>query len=228
MKAFTLAETLITLGIIGIVAALTIPTVISKYNQKVFATAFKKQYSVLNDTIGFLELNDGLTECYQTTYTCPTDTDPDNKCYTSKNNDCKALKSQLISTLKLTPLKNQKFTYATRNDVKAAGGTFVLTAYNYDAHTSIMDAYMFPDGAVVLFTYNQQNDCMDVAFVIDTNGRKGPNKWGYDVFWLALAQRNGRLRLSDELASLSEKGGSLPRNILINKWGNEFKTRVWK
>ena len=40
--AFTLAEVLITLGIIGIVAALTIPNVTSKYRKKVVETELKK------------------------------------------------------------------------------------------------------------------------------------------------------------------------------------------
>lgn len=34
-KGFTLAEVLITLGIIGIVAALTLPSLIQKYQEKV-------------------------------------------------------------------------------------------------------------------------------------------------------------------------------------------------
>ncbi len=33
-KAFTLAETLITLGVIGVVAALTLPTLINSYKNK--------------------------------------------------------------------------------------------------------------------------------------------------------------------------------------------------
>lgn len=44
-KAFTLAEVLITLGIIGVVAAMTIPTLIGKYQEKQFKTAYKKAYS---------------------------------------------------------------------------------------------------------------------------------------------------------------------------------------
>ena len=45
--AFTLAEVLITLGIIGIVAALTIPVLYSKYQQKVTETRFERVYSYL-------------------------------------------------------------------------------------------------------------------------------------------------------------------------------------
>ena len=51
LKAFTLAEVLITLMIIGIVAALTIPSVISNYQQQEFKTGLKKAVSVLNEAI---------------------------------------------------------------------------------------------------------------------------------------------------------------------------------
>ena len=44
--AFTLAEVLITLGIIGIVAAITLPTLINKYQKNVATTKLKKLYSV--------------------------------------------------------------------------------------------------------------------------------------------------------------------------------------
>lgn len=40
--AFTLAEVLITLGIIGVVAAMTLPTVVNKYREKETVTKLKK------------------------------------------------------------------------------------------------------------------------------------------------------------------------------------------
>ncbi len=46
--AFTLAEVLITLGVIGVVAALTIPTLISKHRAEVTMTKIKKFYSVMS------------------------------------------------------------------------------------------------------------------------------------------------------------------------------------
>ncbi len=39
---FTLAEVLITLGIIGVIAALTLPNLIANYQKKVWATQLKK------------------------------------------------------------------------------------------------------------------------------------------------------------------------------------------
>lgn len=46
-KGFTLAEVLITLVIIGVIAAMTIPTLINKTNEQETVTAVKKAYSVL-------------------------------------------------------------------------------------------------------------------------------------------------------------------------------------
>lgn len=49
--AFTLAEVLITLGIIGVVAALTLPNLIADYRASVVETRLKKFYSVMNQAI---------------------------------------------------------------------------------------------------------------------------------------------------------------------------------
>lgn len=50
-KAFTLAEVLITLGIIGVVAAMTIPTLIANYQKKQTALGVKKAYTELNQIV---------------------------------------------------------------------------------------------------------------------------------------------------------------------------------
>lgn len=50
-KAFTLAEVLITLGIIGVVAALTLPTLMANYRKHVVVTKLQKIYSVMNQAI---------------------------------------------------------------------------------------------------------------------------------------------------------------------------------
>ena len=47
--AFTLAEVLITLGIIGVVAALTIPTLISNHRKKVYVTQLKKSVNTISN-----------------------------------------------------------------------------------------------------------------------------------------------------------------------------------
>ena len=47
-NAFTLAEVLITLGIIGVIAAMTLPTLVQKQQEKVTVSRLKKAYSALS------------------------------------------------------------------------------------------------------------------------------------------------------------------------------------
>ena len=63
-KAFTLAEVLITLGIIGIVAAMTIPTLVAKYQEKVTVTRFKWVYSTLANAFTMAVAENGAIETW--------------------------------------------------------------------------------------------------------------------------------------------------------------------
>lgn len=58
-KAFTLAEVLITLGIIGVVASLTIPTLISNYQKEQTVTQLKKNYTAISQAIKQSEIENG-------------------------------------------------------------------------------------------------------------------------------------------------------------------------
>ena len=59
--AFTLAEVLITLGIIGVVAAMTLPTLINNIEDRHFKSAFKKQYSVISQAMQIAYIEEGIT-----------------------------------------------------------------------------------------------------------------------------------------------------------------------
>ena len=60
--AFTLAEVLIALGIIGVVAALTLPSVVANYKEKQLTTAWKKAYSdVANAALLMSQNNEDLS-----------------------------------------------------------------------------------------------------------------------------------------------------------------------
>ena len=66
VAAFTLAEVLITLAIIGIVAALTIPNIIQSYKKTVVETRLKRAYSLVNQAIRLSEIDNGPTESWDT------------------------------------------------------------------------------------------------------------------------------------------------------------------
>ncbi len=58
-RAFTLAEVLITLGIIGVVASLTMPALTASYQKKVTVTRLQKFYSVMNQAVTLSEVENG-------------------------------------------------------------------------------------------------------------------------------------------------------------------------
>jgi hypothetical protein len=57
------------LGIIGVVAALTLPTLISNYQKHVYVAQLKKSVSVLSNGFKLMMAHDGVTELKDTTDT---------------------------------------------------------------------------------------------------------------------------------------------------------------
>ena len=58
--AFTLAEVLITLGVIGVVAALTLPTLIQNYQKHVAVNRLKVVYNIMSNVIRRAEADFGI------------------------------------------------------------------------------------------------------------------------------------------------------------------------
>lgn len=61
-SGFTLAEVLITLGIIGVVATVTIPTLISGYKKNEYSTRLKKFYSSIQQARVMYNVQNGTTD----------------------------------------------------------------------------------------------------------------------------------------------------------------------
>ena len=59
-KAFTLAEVLITLGIIGVVAAMTMPTLMANYRKSVVENKLKASYSIISNAVKMAEVENGM------------------------------------------------------------------------------------------------------------------------------------------------------------------------
>jgi len=64
--AFTLAEVLITIGVIGVVAAMTIPTLISNYQKRAWTAQLQKTYAVLNQGFRRMLADDNVSALSQT------------------------------------------------------------------------------------------------------------------------------------------------------------------
>ena len=166
---FTLAEVLITLAIIGVVAAMTMPTLINNTNGAQFKTAYKKAMSVLSQAV---VMNIAL-EDYDFAGTTsnapsaageePTDTGISSlyRIFAERTN------GELVSGDELTDYK-----VAIKNDgTDASGETPVaIAANNY--------VFRFQDGIVFTFDGSKGN-CTEATPCkgwIDANGTKGPNR----------------------------------------------------
>lgn len=59
-KGFTLSEVLITLGIIGVVAALTLPILVQKYKKLVVENKLRRAYSIVSQAVKYAEAENGV------------------------------------------------------------------------------------------------------------------------------------------------------------------------
>ena len=215
-KGFTLAEVLITLGIIGIIAALTIPHLISKWQRAAFNSAFKKNYSVLQNAINAASNDEGLN-CYA--YEAK-------GAYEAQTNDCPALIEYIANTIGLQPIKtNRNKLYPSATEVLNKGGSSLSNSCSFPSRFST--PYVMKNGTYVYFFPNR-SDYYGASLILDINGESGPNKWGYDVYFMIMSNRNGMsVTLTDEYGSLVNKGGLFPRTILRNQTKNTNFDKLW-
>ena len=194
---FTLAEVLITLGIIGVVAAMTIPTLIANTNGAKFRSQFKKTLSTLNQA-GLMSQAQYDFDYAGTASAC----NPNVATAATENPDsvmsfCAILNGTLTGQTYNGPVTNLR-----RNTTDREGDS-TATAYNivnaadgvintFDGGYTNFLAYTLADGSIVAFhpkaagcelpigrrmnadaIKNQLSEC--VGF-IDVNGTTLPNK----------------------------------------------------
>lgn len=165
---FTLAEVLITIGIIGIVAALTLPSVIGNYKEKETITKLKKVYATLSVANQVMVIEHG------TDYTCRL-CKYDLNSAPSGDDFRKSIEKEFIKNLNITrecPPGIQKATCFSPN---AYGG---INSNNYGMLTT-NNSYLLQDGTAIQFNVNGDTS---MEIVADINGKKGPNKYGIDTF----------------------------------------------
>lgn len=162
-RAFTLAEVLITLGIIGVVAAITMPVLISKYRAQVFESQFKKAYSSVQNATKMLVEQD-ISPYYD---------------FATVTSDVLQKQTDLYAKIMLgtiCPDRNQK-----------CGGNWKNLTGKTGAHVgaiSASKAFMLNDGMLVLIGHYHW-------IFVDINGpNKGPNRSGYDWHVFRITEDN--------------------------------------
>ena len=210
---FTLAEVLITLSIIGIVAAMTLPSLTNKYQHKVLESQFKKSYANLQTAINTVNSENGIPyECYTLKY-------GGNYYYTQCNEFWPKVLEQYKTAKECGNWRKPqcRSKYKSKAEVIAAGGFINNTACSFaiDSYT----AYNLNDGSIIYLFKNASgyNSHNGLFFGIDVNGKKGPNKWGYDLFYLNLYKRNQKAPVLGLTAvcELLEKGGISAEEMML-------------
>ena len=182
--AFTLAEVLITLAVIGIVAALTLPGLIQNHNEKAWSTAKDLWEKKLTETVRRMNV-DGVmtghdsTEDFMDTFkqymkvikTC--DNTDINKCYSPKvvttgsNEEPMEVETDSLTSASSMGLSDWQTNTNTMSFV-VADGTTVIMAYQPEC------PYADP-----IEDTGSQVSCM--GYMVDVNGKKGPNRVGKDI-----------------------------------------------
>ena len=162
--AFTLAEVLITLGIIGVVAAMTMPALIGNYQKKQTVSALKKAYTTLAQAVKLSELSNGEVEYWDF----------------SLSGD--KFFNQYLS--QFTTINNSTFNKQDINWKYLNGNDCVDNVCTGSSHIVFLS-----DGSLLMLSRNARTDLKAIA--IDINGLKKPNTVGKDLFFFWITKYNG-------------------------------------
>ncbi len=200
--AFTLAEVLITLAIIGIVAALTIPTLIQNYQERAWGTASQVFQRKLGEALRVMNVQgtlagyttteafvDELSKHIKITRIC--DNDDITTCFADKV----TWDGEEVEMSKIKTSKNfGKDDWDTNTvAVQFANGVNGVIAYNPDCRQN-----QFSNDVITVGETGISTDCL--AMLYDVDGFKNPNNRGddlRDIGNIALDGSNCAIELSD-------------------------------
>lgn len=164
LRGFTLAEVLITLGVIGVVAALTLPTLIKNYQKHVLVNQLKKAVSVFEQGMQKMIIDESVDNLKQLPMF-----DMDNGCYQN------GYGSLIGETLLKKYFKILKFSY---DEFEAK---YLDENLGEDSSSDPAPVYM-SDGTIYYIDGCYSSNWIAGSVIIDVNGTKKPNQWGRDVF----------------------------------------------
>ena len=179
-NGFTLAEVLITLVIIGVIASMTIPTLMNNTQKQEFVSQLTKTYSTLSQ---------GLNQIWNNNDTAPGD-------YEFFNDH-----NFLDEFAKVSNIEKKCDTISAcigediNSNHKRLNGLPLNSSWISDGKTVITaDGQMISFVKTVMNTYGlSAEDTANIMgrFVVDINGNKNPNKIGVDTFYFYLIKGKG-------------------------------------
>lgn len=190
-NAFTLAEVLITLGVIGVVAVMTLPTLINEHRISQWETALKRDYTVLSQ--GFRKMMaDYGCDTIECTGILTTTTDEEGNIVGDHDRLDQAIRStfQVVKSYKRGEFEQRSIKYLKGANSNGKSEVLTPTSSYY---------FVMNDGAIVRIYVPPTGNCTRLngvacAFVdIDVNGLLPPNTYGKDIFAFGSLYNNGTM-----------------------------------
>ena len=178
--AFTLAEVLITLGIVGVVAALILPGVIQGFRKREVETHLAHSFAVVSQALKRAEADYGDSTGFMRDY--------------AGSNDVEGVAEYFTNTY-LMP-------YLHGAILREVGGYGLLKLgyndRNYDWPTGNL-AILMPDGSILFINVNiGRQGIPSIVIGVDINGPMQPNISGRDYFQMFFSLYNGELFMGGE------------------------------
>lgn len=171
-RGFSLAETLITLGIIGIVAALTIPNLITEHSKRRTVTQLKKAYAEISQALKLAEAEYGTPDGWIS-----------NNSDTFEEGSLDFINTYLEPNIKMAQKCTTDNSKCWGDKYKTLAGDLDTNANSHAANylsfvsLSGYSVKLWAGGAATTSAYNRH-----YQFFIDVNGKKSPNIIGKDTF----------------------------------------------
>lgn len=221
-KAFTLAEVLITLGIIGVVAAMTLPALITSNRNKQMETGLKRSYSLIQQALEMYQAETGerLKADGSLAYL---ELAPKLKKYFKVVKDCGYAYS--------TDPENLKGCVPARSD--SSTGLYKTFNGKADMNMWFLDdiQYILNDGSILFFE-NSNASLTRLYISVDVNGfGQRPNRLGQDLFIFQL-DKNGKLLpmgvKNSDYYDVNDKYCSVTSSYNMNGAGCTYKAIIEK
>ena len=182
---FTLAEVLITIGIIGLVAALTLPALINNNRNKALETAFKKNYSAISQALNMYYAQNG--ERLTPEYVGRHELKPILIKYMNVLHDCGWGAEHTDEELKKACIPNSSDATKRSQVYKNFNGTNTIPLALLDDGQFVLN-----DGSLILLENVSAGGRLYIS--VDVNGYlKNPNRLGQDLFMFQIDNKGNLL-----------------------------------
>lgn len=161
---FSLAEVLITLGIIGVVAAMTIPNLMAKYQKRSNALKWRKAYATITQAVKLMQEDETPI--------------PSSRDFSTQDDYEYALATLFSKHLKTSAVcHSHKY-------VEEGCAPEAYPTYSFDGRKIDNDLGNWGGGASCLSLLSGGLMCLDANIILfDVNGYSKPNKRGEDIFF---------------------------------------------